>query len=205
MEDKQNKEVGSNSEPTKNDSIKVKDENFFLSTLKMVLISVLLAFSILTLINKAGFRTVNISGESMSPTFHDGTFLVIKQKEIKNDNIVVFTASSSWEKTEGKKYIKRVVATPGDKLIITKDEVKVNGKVVRELDPDYWESFGLPDDYSNFDITIPDGEFFVMGDNYQHSNDSLYEAFRQNPKYLVDDEQLYTTGTKVFAINYKFF
>lgn len=205
MEDKQNKEVGSNSEPTKNDSIKVKDENFFLSTLKMVLISVLLAFSILTLINKAGFRTVNISGESMSPTFHDGTFLVIKQKEIKNDNIVVFTAASSWEKTEGKKYIKRVVATPGDKLIITKDEVKVNGKVVRELDPDYWESFGLPDDYSNFDITIPDGEFFVMGDNYQHSNDSLYEAFRQNPKYLVDDEQLYTTGTKVFAINYKFF
>lgn len=67
-------------------------------------------------------------------------------------------------------YVKRVVGMPGETLQITDGRVYINGSDV-PLDEPYLRetptgSFGP--------YVIPEGCYFVMGDNRNHSNDSRY-------------------------------
>jgi signal peptidase I len=67
-------------------------------------------------------------------------------------------------------FIKRVVATPGDRLKVIDGAVYINGKRQEEgyarLDPEC-EICNLPQE-----ITIPEDQYFMMGDNRGESADS---------------------------------
>ena len=68
-------------------------------------------------------------------------------------------------------FIKRVVALPGERLKIVNNRVYVNGK--RQDEP--FVNQGTPcDQFCNLEreITIPDGHYFMMGDNRGASADS---------------------------------
>ena len=65
-------------------------------------------------------------------------------------------------------YIKRVVGLPGDHVQIQSGKVYINGKV---LDEPYLKP-GVTTDGGTFrDFTVPEGYFFLMGDNREHSTD----------------------------------
>lgn len=187
----------------KKDQPEVPTENGFLSIVKTFLISAIITLAVIFGIRFAGIYTVNLAGESMAPTFHDGTFLALKRTEPTAGDIIVFTADPSWDKTESKKFIKRIVAVPGDKIIITRDGILVNNKRVKDLDEKYVSSM-VGNLKLHEEIEVPKDKYFVLGDNYQHSNDSLYEMFHLNDKFLVDKDQIYTSGEKIFSFNYKF-
>jgi signal peptidase I len=69
-------------------------------------------------------------------------------------------------------FIKRVVGVPGDRISIRDGHVIRNG--VREKDP-YIEQCGS-DSSCNFrtTITVPPGDYFMMGDNRGFSDDSRF-------------------------------
>jgi len=70
------------------------------------------------------------------------------------------------------KFIKRIVAGPGDTIAIRNGHVILNGKLVQE---DYIKPCH-PGDECNFpaSITIPKGSYYMLGDNRGQSDDSRF-------------------------------
>lgn len=139
------------------------------------------------------FRLVLVSGQSMEPTLHNNTLILLrKENEIPREHIVSFTAPKSWSYLEDKSLIKRVISGPNDNLKIdsdfvyvnNKERVRIKGKVKIEQD---------------LDITLKENEYFVMGDNVGKSHDSLYEYSLGNNDYLVKRDLItYSTGDYLF-------
>ena len=71
----------------------------------------------------------------------------------------------------GRDIVKRIVALPGDTVQITEGILYVNG--VPQPTPD---GFSLMEDAGNAatPLTLAPGEYFVLGDNRNHSIDSRF-------------------------------
>jgi signal peptidase I len=76
-------------------------------------------------------------------------------------------------------YIKRVIALPGDDLLIDHGKVYVNGTLLKE--PYVPKKYA--DDRSQPEMTVPPNEYFVMGDHRLISSDS--RDFGTVPRGLI--------------------
>lgn len=115
------------------------------------------------------YQPVRVEGTSMLPVLEDQDRLFINKLayrvgEIQRGDVVVFLYPHDHEKS----YIKRVIALPGDHLRIDHGQVYVNEAAVRE--PYVPKQF--VDDRSQPEMTIPEHEYFVMGDHRSISSDS---------------------------------
>lgn len=120
------------------------------------------------------FQPFVVQGVSMEPNMHDSEYLIVdrltyKFKAPERGEVVIFDAPDH----PGTDYIKRVIGLAGEEIEITANQIKINGV---DLEEKY-----LPEDFQ----TLIDGnsrsilkknlgadEYFVMGDNRQHSLDS---------------------------------
>lgn len=82
----------------------------------------------------------------------------------KRGDIIIFNAPDK-EKTI---YIKRIIGLPGDTIKIENNKLYINGELYEE---DYIKN-GWNNMTGTFTYEVPKGEYFVMGDNRDHSNDS---------------------------------
>lgn len=115
------------------------------------------------------YQPVRVEGTSMLPRLEDHDRLFINKfvyhfESIHRGDVVVFHYPRDPEKS----YIKRVIALPGDRLRIDRGRVIVNGKSLAEtyVPDEYRDSRSLPEE------TIPEDEYFVMGDHRSISSDS---------------------------------
>ncbi len=106
---------------------------------------------------------------SMEPNFHEGQRVVVNKAaywswigEPRRGDVVVIDAPSG----NGEVFIKRVIGLPGDTLEVIKGAVYIDGV---KLDEPYVENSFT---YSFDRTTIPEDNYFVLGDNRDVSNDS---------------------------------
>ena len=115
------------------------------------------------------YQPVRVEGTSMLPMLEDQDRLFINKLayrvgDIHRGDVVVFLYPHDHEKS----YIKRVIALPGDTLRIDHGQVYVNEARVEEpYVPQQFE-----DDRSQPEMTVPQHEYFVMGDHRSVSSDS---------------------------------
>lgn len=132
---------------------------------------------IVLLLRKFVVAPVIVSGHSMDPTLSDGEKIITLKytKNAKRQQIVILDAPDVPEKD----YIKRVIGMPGETVEMKSDQLYIDGKKVSEpyLDK-YKKQFheAHPNDPFTEDFTaeVPDGCYFVMGDNRRNSHDSRY-------------------------------
>lgn len=115
-----------------------------------------------------------VRGQSMDTTFHDGEYILTSKLAYKfgepiRGDVVVFKSPEDEEVD----FIKRIIGIPGDKVKIQSGEVYVNGKRLME---DYIQHPSNPIEggflVDGQEVSIPDGQLFVMGDNRPRSSDS---------------------------------
>lgn len=117
------------------------------------------------------FGIVRVSGRSMDPTLADGQFLVGLQVqslpflEVSRGDIVTVNVAAA-----GKLYIKRVIAVPGDRVKLAGGQLYLNGEL--QYEPYLYEPMDNTPDNNIDEFTVPEGKYYILGDNRNISRDS---------------------------------
>ena len=115
-----------------------------------------------------------INGASMEPNFQNGEYILTNKIEYKlsdpkRGDVVIFKSP----RNKDIDYIKRIIGEPGDRVDLKGGVYSVNGI---PLDEPYLAA-GTYTAAGNYlregsEIIVPEGKYFVSGDNRGHSSDS---------------------------------
>ena len=164
----------------------------------------MIAALVLTILLKAFVVQVfSIPSGSMENTLLPGDRILVNKmvyrfRPIERGDIVVFSGSGSWDPPTpapgnlfarvwddvtglvgiagpGTDYVKRVIGVPGDHVVCCNalGQVTVNGVALSEKSYIYP---GAAPSQIRFNITVPPGRLWVMGDNRADSDDSRYRT-----------------------------
>ena len=132
-----------------------------------ILIIIGLTYLIITFV---GQRT-RVSGSSMETTLSNGDNLIVDKltyhfKEPKRYDIIVFP----YKYEENTYYIKRIIGLPGETVQVIDGYAYINGEQLASdiYGAEVMESAGIAAE----PITLGEDEYFVLGDNRNHSSDS---------------------------------
>lgn len=140
-----------------------------LSLLLYFVFVIAISYGIVTFI---GQRT-QVSGNSMNPTLqHKDNLLIDKISYRFNDpkrfDIIVF----EYLEEPGTHYVKRIIGLPGETIQIKDSLIYVNGEVLEEH---FGAEAMIMEGIAKDEITLGEDEYFVLGDNRNHSKDSRDE------------------------------
>lgn len=152
---------------------------FFADFLQSVVIAIAVCIAVYIFI-----ATPNqIDGESMEPTFKNGEIILTNKLsewlgptdfgknaglDYQRGDVVVF------QKPGMDDFIKRIIAIPGDKVAIKEGYVYINNQKTDEqyLQPSTFTRGGNFIEEGAEARTVPEGKYFVLGDNRNNSHDS---------------------------------
>ena len=150
-----------------------------------LLVAIIIAF----LAQSFVFQNVRVDGNSMYPTLHDGEFMYVSKLDYGTSFFgIPFTGIGTYFTVGGEperfdvvvcnypnrigsngarlNFVKRIVGLPGDTVEIKDGYLYVNGI---QYDEPYLAEY-TAENYGPY--TVPEGHYFVMGDNRNNSNDS---------------------------------
>lgn len=124
-------------------------------------------FATALFVSKSLYQFTLIQGDSMHPTYHNMQFAIIDKhtQTFQNGDVIVFYCPAL-----SCTMVKRIIASPGETVLITDGSVLVNGV----KSPYVSETISFAGIASK-ELLLGNDQFFVMGDNYAQSRDSRYE------------------------------
>jgi signal peptidase I len=142
-----------------------------------------------------------------APTASGVEDAVLPIDPIERGDIIVFKYPEDPERD----FIKRTIGLPGETIELRNKKVFVNGTV---LDEPYVQYLWTPsDEEGTFDfdvrmtygpVTVPEGQYFMMGDNRDNSQDSRYWGFL--PREYIKGKALFVyfsfgdeAGSNIFS------
>lgn len=120
------------------------------------------------------FQPFVVQGISMEPNLHDSEYLIVDRltyriKMPEKGDVIVFRAPDNQQVD----YIKRIIATAGDEIEIVDNKIIINGRPIEEKYlPSNFQTLINGSLENDMKKTIGQDEYFVMGDNREHSLDS---------------------------------
>ena len=172
------------------------EATFQKSTLREYFESILVAVVLALFVRTFVFQAFKIPTGSMKPNLLVGDHLIVNKfifaptmlglerallpmRPIERGDIIVFKFPEEPERD----FIKRVIGLPGDTLELRNQTVVINGQALTEsyahyllppaaegqMEGDLRRKYGP--------VTVPDGHFFMMGDNRDDSQDSRFWGF----------------------------
>ena len=142
---------------------------------QILVIAIILALLIRSFVAEPRF----IPSDSMMPTLQVGDRLVVEKISYRLHppqfgDIIVFDPPPQLQKlgyAKDQAFIKRVIGRPGQIVEIRNSQVFIDNQPLRE------PYIAAPPRYILPPVQVPEGEFFVMGDNRNNSNDSHVWGF----------------------------
>lgn len=154
--------------------------SFFLDIVETVVVSL----SIFLIVYLFVMQPHQVNGSSMYPNFEDGEYVMTDKLSYKlghpsRGDVIVFHAPDTANCPEGTgcDFIKRVIGLPGETIEVRDDMVLVNGEVLEET----YLPAGFVTRPGRFTaqgpVSVPQNNYFLMGDNRGHSSDSRAWGF----------------------------
>jgi signal peptidase I len=171
--------------------------------------SLVIAVALALFVRTFVFQAFKIPTGSMEPNLLVGDHLIVNKminaptvtglerailpgRDVRRGDIIVFKYPVDPERD----FIKRVIGLPGERLELRRKKVYINGKPLDEpyahfLEPPSPEGSPKKDDVREEygPVTIPAGQYFMMGDNRDNSQDSRFWGFL--PRSYIKGQALF--------------
>ena len=131
------------------------------------------------------FQTVTMQENSMEPTISVGdrffvNKVVYKFSSPKRGDLIVFRTNAS---DDAALHIRRVIGLPGETIQISDGRILIDGKEYQESEQ--FSEITNPG-LASSTVTLESGEYFVLGDNRNNSEDSRYaDIGNVKKRYIV--------------------